>query len=64
MPPCRNCRHAASLHNWKQPRIRGHCQHYDGKRGCFCKKYIPKTDEPRPMNFRIARAALKKRKKT
>jgi hypothetical protein len=50
-PHCPFC-----FRNYQQGRKRGQCQHS----GCMCGKYVPLTDQPRPVNKYAARLLYRK----
>jgi hypothetical protein len=58
MPICLNCGHGGSSHNWQRRTHWGHCMFPK----CDCRKYVPRTDKPRPVNSVIGRMLRAKRR--
>lgn len=58
MPICKTCDHAASDHNWIVERVRGRCV----LRRCECRKYVPLTVSPKPLNRFVGRLLYRRRR--
>ena len=56
-PDCTNCRRNREL-----DRVRGACLYFNAQRRCSCSKYVPLTDERKPVNRFAARLLRRKRR--
>lgn len=58
MPICKTCAHGATDHYWRIERLRGQCM----QRRCDCVKYVPLSDQPKPLNRFVGKLLYRRRR--